>query len=59
MPVAAALQAIAAALLDADQPSPPPSSERLFALDEALDRLAAIEPRAAEVVKRQAEARSA
>jgi len=37
--------------LDPDQPSPPGPSPRLLALDEALDRLAAIEPRAAEVVK--------
>jgi RNA polymerase sigma factor (TIGR02999 family) len=37
--------------LDTDQPSPPGPSPRLLALDEALDRLAAIEPRAAEVVK--------
>jgi RNA polymerase sigma factor (TIGR02999 family) len=37
--------------LDPDQPSPPDSSPRLLALDEALDRLATIEPRAAEVVK--------
>jgi len=37
--------------LDSDQPSPPGPSPRLLALDEALDRLAAIEPRAAEVVK--------
>src|SRR5205823_1507571 len=28
-----------------------PGAERLIALDEALDRLAAVEPRAAEVVK--------
>ena len=32
-------------------PRPPGPSPRLLALDEALDRLAAIEPRAAEVVK--------
>lgn len=37
--------------LDPDEPSPLESSARLLALDEALDRLAAIEPRAAEVVK--------
>ena len=37
--------------LDPDQPVPPCPSPRLLALDEALDRLAAIEPRAAEVVK--------
>jgi len=37
--------------LDPDQPSPPGPSPRLLALGEALDRLAAIEPRAAEVVK--------
>jgi RNA polymerase sigma factor (TIGR02999 family) len=37
--------------LDPDQPAPPDPSPRLLALDEALDRLAAIEPRAAEVVK--------
>jgi RNA polymerase sigma factor (TIGR02999 family) len=37
--------------LDPDQPSPPGPSPRLLALDEALDRLAAVEPRAAEVVK--------
>jgi RNA polymerase sigma factor (TIGR02999 family) len=37
--------------LDSDQPAPPGPSPRLLALDEALDRLAAIEPRAAEVVK--------
>jgi RNA polymerase sigma factor (TIGR02999 family) len=37
--------------LDPDQPSPSESPPRLVALDEALDRLAAIEPRAAEVVK--------
>jgi RNA polymerase sigma factor (TIGR02999 family) len=37
--------------LDPDQPSPPGPSPRLLALNEALDRLAAIEPRAAEVVK--------
>jgi RNA polymerase sigma factor (TIGR02999 family) len=37
--------------LDLDQPAPPGSSPRLLALDEALDRLAAVEPRAAEVVK--------
>src|SRR5271167_1225068 len=37
--------------LDPDQPSSPGPSPRILALDEALDRLAAIEPRAAEVVK--------
>jgi RNA polymerase sigma factor (TIGR02999 family) len=37
--------------LDPEQPVPPGPSPRLLALDEALDRLAAIEPRAAEVVK--------
>jgi RNA polymerase sigma factor (TIGR02999 family) len=37
--------------LDPDQVAPPVPSSRLLALDEALDRLAAIEPRAAEVVK--------
>jgi RNA polymerase sigma factor (TIGR02999 family) len=37
--------------LDPDQPAPAQASPRLLALDEALDRLAAIEPRAAEVVK--------
>src|SRR5262245_52832500 len=37
--------------LDPDQPAPLGPSPRLLALDEALDRLAAIEPRAAEVVK--------
>jgi RNA polymerase sigma factor (TIGR02999 family) len=37
--------------LDPDQPAPPGPSPRLLALDEALDRLAAIEPRAADVVK--------
>src|SRR6516165_2706798 len=37
--------------LDPDQVAPPGPSPRLLALDEALDRLAAIEPRAAEVVK--------
>ncbi|QDU21311.1 ECF-type sigma factor [Urbifossiella limnaea] len=37
--------------LDPDQPEPPGPSLRLLALDEALDRLAAVEPRAAEVVK--------
>jgi RNA polymerase sigma factor (TIGR02999 family) len=37
--------------LDPGQPAPPGPSPRLLALDEALDRLAAIEPRAAEVVK--------
>jgi RNA polymerase sigma factor (TIGR02999 family) len=37
--------------LDPEQPAPPGPSPRLLALDEALDRLAAIEPRAAEVVK--------
>ena len=37
--------------LDPDQPSPSGPSPRLLALDEALDRLATLEPRAAEVVK--------
>ena len=37
--------------LDPEQAAPPGPSPRLLALDEALDRLAAIEPRAAEVVK--------
>src|SRR4029077_17183169 len=37
--------------LDSDQPAPPGPSPRLRALDEAIDRRAAIEPRAAEVVK--------
>src|SRR5262249_56741155 len=37
--------------LDPDQPSPSGPSPRILALDQALDRLAAIEPRAAEVVK--------
>ncbi len=37
--------------LDPEQAGPPGPSPRLLALDEALDRLAAIEPRAAEVVK--------
>ena len=38
--------------LDAEQPAPTDRhAERLLALDEALDRLAAVEPRAAEVVK--------
>jgi RNA polymerase sigma factor (TIGR02999 family) len=37
--------------LDPDQPSPSGPSPGLLALDEALDRLGAIEPRAAEVVK--------
>jgi RNA polymerase sigma factor (TIGR02999 family) len=37
--------------LDPDQPAPPDSSPRLLALDEALDRLAAVEPRAAEVTR--------
>jgi RNA polymerase sigma factor (TIGR02999 family) len=37
--------------LDPDQPGPTGISPRLLALDEALDRLASIEPRAAEVVK--------
>jgi RNA polymerase sigma factor (TIGR02999 family) len=37
--------------LDLDQPAAPGPSPRLLALDEALDRLAAIEPRATEVVK--------
>ena len=37
--------------LDPDQLSPSDPPPRILALDEALDRLAAIEPRAAEVVK--------
>lgn len=37
--------------IDPDQLAAPGPSSRLLALDEALDRLAAIEPRAAEVVK--------
>ena len=37
--------------LDNDQPAPPGPSPRLLALDEALARLATVEPRAAEVVK--------
>jgi len=37
--------------LDLDQAASPALSPRLVALDEALDRLAAVEPRAAEVVK--------
>jgi RNA polymerase sigma factor (TIGR02999 family) len=37
--------------LDPEQPAPPGPSPRLLALDEALDRLAVVEPRAAEVVK--------
>ncbi len=37
--------------LDSNQPALPDRSETLLALDEALERLAAIEPRAAEVVK--------
>ena len=37
--------------LDLDQSAPSNPSPRLLALDEALDRLAAVEPRAAEVVK--------
>lgn len=37
--------------LDAERPAAPDPCEELLALDEALDRLAAIEPRAAEVVK--------
>jgi RNA polymerase sigma factor (TIGR02999 family) len=37
--------------LDPDYPAGPDRSARLLALDEALDRLATIEPRAAEVVK--------
>ena len=37
--------------LDPEHPADPGRSERLLALDEALDRLATIEPRAAEVVK--------
>jgi RNA polymerase sigma factor (TIGR02999 family) len=37
--------------LDPEYPAGPERSARLLALDEALDRLAAVEPRAAEVVK--------
>ena len=37
--------------LDPEHPAGPDRSERLLALDEALDRLATVEPRAAEVVK--------
>jgi RNA polymerase sigma factor (TIGR02999 family) len=37
--------------LDPDKPAAADAHPRLLALDEALDRLAAIEPRAAEVVK--------
>jgi RNA polymerase sigma factor (TIGR02999 family) len=37
--------------LDPEHPASPGRPERLLALDEALDRLAAAEPRAAEVVK--------
>jgi RNA polymerase sigma factor (TIGR02999 family) len=37
--------------LDPEQPADPGRPERLLALDEALDRLATVEPRAAEVVK--------
>jgi RNA polymerase sigma factor (TIGR02999 family) len=37
--------------LDADQPEPPSPPSRLLDLDEALDRLAAADPRAAQVVK--------
>ena len=37
--------------LDPEHPAAPDRSDRLLALDEALDRLAAVEPRAAEVVK--------
>jgi RNA polymerase sigma factor (TIGR02999 family) len=37
--------------LDPDQVASPEASGRLVALDEALDRLAGVEPRAAEVVK--------
>lgn len=37
--------------LDLDQPAAPDRPERLLALDEALGRLAAVEPRAADVVK--------
>jgi RNA polymerase sigma factor (TIGR02999 family) len=37
--------------LDPDHPAPPDRADRLLALDAALDRLAAAEPRAAEVVK--------
>src|SRR5262245_53215297 len=37
--------------LDPDQPAAPGRPERLLALDEALDRVAAVNPQAAEVVK--------
>jgi RNA polymerase sigma factor (TIGR02999 family) len=37
--------------LSPDQPADRDDSERLLALDEALERLAALEPRAAEIVK--------
>ena len=37
--------------LDPEHPAAPDRSDRLLALDEALDRLAEVEPRAAEVVK--------
>ena len=37
--------------LDPDHPAPPDRDETLLALDEALDRLAAVDVRAAEVVK--------
>jgi RNA polymerase sigma factor (TIGR02999 family) len=37
--------------LDPEIPAPPDRPDRLLALDEALDRFAVIEPRAAEVVK--------
>jgi RNA polymerase sigma factor (TIGR02999 family) len=37
--------------LDPDEPGPPGPSPRLLGLDEALDRLAAVDPRAADVVK--------
>src|SRR5215472_15690484 len=37
--------------LDPEHPADPGRSERLLALDEALDRIATVEPRAAEVVK--------
>ena len=37
--------------LDPEHPAAPDRSDRLLALDEALDRLAAVEPRAADVVK--------
>src|SRR5262249_53513804 len=37
--------------LDPEHPAAPSRPERLLALDEALDRLAGLEPRAAEMVK--------